>query len=45
MFENGKTPGNVGIPIEFHEKLWGILADRLVDVFNFSFQLEKMTFS
>ena len=33
MFENGKTPGNDGIPIAFYKKLWDILADQLVDVF------------
>ena len=32
-FENGKTPGNDGIPIAFYKKLWDILADQLVDVF------------
>ena len=37
MFENGKTPGNDGIPIEFYKKLWDILADQLVNVFNYSF--------
>ena len=42
MFENGKTPGNDGIPIQFYKKLWDILSDQLVDVFNFSFQLEEM---
>ena len=45
MFENGKTPGNEGIAIEFYKKLWDVLADQLVDVFNFSFQLEEMTTS
>ena len=45
MFENGKTPGNDGIPIEFYKTLWDILSDQLVDVFNFSFQLEEMTTS
>ena len=45
MFENGKTPGNDGIPIEFYKKLWDILADQLVNVFNYSFQLEEMTTS
>ena len=45
MFENGKTPGNDGIAIEFYKKLWDVLADQLVDVFNFSFQLEEMTTS
>ena len=45
MFENGKTLGNDGIPIEFYKKLWNILADQLVDVFNYSFQLEEMTTS
>ena len=43
--ENGKTPENDGIPIEFYKKFWDILADQLVDVFNFSFQLEEMTTS
>ena len=28
MFENGKTPGNDGIPVEFYKKLWDILADQ-----------------
>ena len=28
---------------EFYKKLWDALADQLVDVFNFSFQLEEMT--
>ena len=45
MFENGKTPRNDGIAIEFYKKLWDVLADQLVDVFNFSFQLEEMTTS
>ena len=45
MFENGKTPGNDGIPVEFYRNLWDILADQLVDVFNYSFQLEEMTTS
>ena len=45
MFENGKTPGTDEIPIEFYKKLWDILVDQLVDVFNFSFQLEEMTTS
>ena len=45
MFENGKTPGNDGIPIELYKKLWDTLADQLVDVFNYSFQLEEMTTS
>ena len=45
MFENGKTPGNDGMPIEFYNKLWDTLADQLVDVFNLSFQLEEMTTS
>ena len=45
MFENGKTPGSDGIPIEFYKKLWDILEDQLVDVFNYSFQLEEMTTS
>ena len=38
MFENGKAPGNDGIPIEFYKTFWDILADQLVNVFNFSFQ-------
>ena len=33
MFQNSKTPGNDGIPIEFYKKLWDILADQLVQVF------------
>ena len=45
MFENGKTPGNDRLPIEFYKKLWDILADQLIDVFNYSFQLEEMTTS
>ena len=44
MFENSKTPGNDGIPIEIYKKLWDILVDQ-VDVFNSSFQLEQMTTS
>ena len=45
MFENGKTQGHDGILIEIYKKLWDILVDQLVDVFNFSFQLEEMTTS
>ena len=45
MLKNGKTPGNDGITIEFDNKLWDILADQMVYVFNFSFQLEEMTTS
>ena len=45
MFENGKTLRNDEKPIEYYNKLWDILADQLVDVFDFSFQLEEMTTS
>ena len=45
MFENGKTPGNNGIPVEFYKKNVGNLADQLVEVFNYCFQLEQMTTS
>ena len=45
MFENGKTPDNDGIPVEFYKIMWENLADQLVEVFNYSFQLEEMTTS
>ena len=45
MFENGKTNGNDGIPVEFYKIMWDNLADQLVEVFNYSFQLEEMTTS
>ena len=43
MFENGKTPGNDGIPVEFYKQMWDCLGDQLTEVFNYSFQLEEMT--
>ena len=45
MFDNGKTPGNDGIPVEFYKIMWDNLADQLVEVINYSFQLEEVTIS
>ena len=43
MFEKCKTPGNDGIPVEFYKIMWDNLADQLVEVFNYCFQLEEIT--
>jgi len=42
--ENGKTPGNDGIPTEFYKTFWSCIASELMtDVFNYSFDSGKMS--
>ena len=35
-FENGKTPGNYGIPVEFYKTFWSSIGEILRDIFNHS---------
>ena len=35
-FENGKTPGNDGIPVEFYKTFWSS-GELMINVFNCSF--------
>ena len=38
-FENGKTPGNDGIPVEFYKTFWGSVGELMTEVFNYSIML------
>ena len=42
-FENGKTPGNDGIPIEFYKTFWSCVGELRIDVFNYSFDSGEMS--
>ena len=42
-FENGKTPGNDGIPAEFYKTFWSSIGEILTDVFNHSFDAGQMS--
>ena len=42
-FENGKTPGNDGIPVEFYKTFWSSIGEILTDVFNHSFDAGQMS--
>ena len=42
-FENGKTPGNDGIPIEFYKIFWSCVGELMTDVFNYSFDFGEMS--
>ena len=42
-FENGKTPGNDGIPIEFYKTFWSCVGELMIDVFNYSFDSGEMS--
>ena len=42
-FENGKTPGNGGIPTEFYKTFWSCIGELMTDVFNYSFDSGEMS--
>ena len=42
-FENGKTPGNDGIPIEFYKTFWSCVGELMTNVFNYSFDSGEMS--
>ena len=42
-FENGKTPGNDGIPTEFYKTFWSCIGELMTDVFNYSFDSGEMS--
>ena len=42
-FENGKTPGNDGIPTEFYKTFWSCVGELMTDVFNYSFDSGEMS--
>ena len=42
-FENGKTPGNDGIPAEFYKTFWNSVGDLMTDAFNCSFVSGEMS--
>ena len=42
-FENGKTPGNDGIPVEFYKTFWGSVGELMTEVFNYSFESGQMS--
>ena len=44
-FENGKTPGNDGIPVEFYKSFWGSVGELMTEVFNYSFESGQMSSS
>ena len=41
-FENGKTPGNDGIPAEFYKTFWNSVGELMTDAFNCSFDSGEM---
>ena len=42
-FDNGKTPGNAGIPVEFYKTFWNSVGVFMTEVFNHSFELGQMS--
>ena len=42
-FENGKTPGNDGTPIEFYKTFWSCVGELMTNVFNYSFDSGEMS--
>lgn len=42
-FENGKTPGNDGIPAEFYKTFWSSVGELMTDSFNCSFDAGEMS--
>ena len=42
-FDNGKTPGNDGIPVEFYKTFWNSVGLFMTEVFNHSFELGQMS--
>ena len=44
-FDNNKTPGNDGIPIEFYKIFWPVISDSFMDCINESFEKGEMSSS
>ena len=44
-FDNNKTPGNDGIPIEFYMIFWPVISDSFMDCINESFEKGEMSSS
>ena len=42
-FDDGKTPGNDGLPIEFYKTFWTDIGENLVDCMNHSFEKGEMS--
>ena len=44
-FQNNKTPGNDGIPIEFYKKFWSLISDPFINSVNECFEQGEMSAS
>ena len=44
-FDNGKTPGNDGLPIEFYKTFWDVVGKYFVECMNYGFNAGEMTSS
>ena len=42
-FQNNKSPGNDGLPIEFYKCCWDLISDPFIDCVNESFDKEEMS--
>ena len=42
-FQNDKSPGNDGIPIEFYKKCWNLICEPFINCVNESFKKEEMS--
>jgi len=42
-FQNNKTPGNDGIPIEFYKKFWSLLCEPFIQCANECFEKGEMS--
>ena len=42
-FQNNKSPGNNGIPIEFYKRCWNLICNPFIDCVNASFEKEQMS--
>ena len=42
-FQNNKSPGNDGIPIEFYKKCWNLICEPFINCVNESFKKEEMS--
>ena len=44
-FQNNKSPGNDGIPIEFYKTCWNLICEPFINCVNESFEMEEMSTS
>ena len=42
-FQNNKSPGNDGIPIEFYKKCWNLICEPFINCVNESFEKEELS--